>query len=198
MVLRYFMATSYSSIPDHDLLALLKSGNERAYEEIYKRFWALLYRHAIRMLQDEQGAEDTVQEVFLTLWNKANTLELQTSLSGYLYTAVRNKILDHLAHSKVKERYLATLGNFLEAGKCETDHKVRESQLKEILEQEVSALPEGMRKAFTLSRNSEMSYKEIAAQLGISEGVVRNQISRALKVLRSRMGDIALIYLLLK
>lgn len=190
-----FMTTTYSSIPDPDLLALLKSGNERAYEEIYRRYWALLFRHARRILQDEDGAEDVVQEVFLNLWKKADVLELKISLSGYLYTAVRNKILDLMAHSKVKEKYIASLGDFLEASSCETDHRVREKQLKEIIEQELSALPEGMRKAFELSRNTDMSYKEIAAELGVSEGVVRNQISRALKMLRSRVGDVALIYL---
>lgn len=191
------MTAAYSSIPDHDLFALLKSGNDRAYEEIYRRYWALLFRHARRIFQDEDGAEDVVQEVFLNLWNKAEALDLKGSLSGYLYTAVRNKILDQLAHSKVKEKYIASLGSFLDAGSCETDHKVRENQLKLIIERELAALPDGMRKAFELSRKSQMSYREIADELGVSEGVVRNQISRALKILRKRVGDVALLYLFL-
>lgn len=188
---------AYSTIPDQDLLTLLRGGNERAYEEIYKRFWASLYRHARRILQDEDGAEDVVQEVFLALWNKAETLEITGSLSGYLYKSVRNRIFDQVAHSKVREKYMASLSTFMEQGSCETDYVLREKQLKEIIEREIAALPEGMRIAFEMSRNSNMSHKEIAEALGVSEGVVRNQISRALKILRGRIGDIALFYIFL-
>jgi RNA polymerase sigma-70 factor (family 1) len=188
---------AYSLISDGDLFTLFKGGNEKAYEEIYKRFWALLYRHARRLLHDDDGAEDVVQEVFLTLWNKAPVLDLKGSLSGYLYNAVRNKIFDQIAHGKVRAKYMASLEVFLENGDCQTDHLVRERQLKDLIEQEIAALPEAMRRAFELSRNSNLSYKEIAEELGVSEGVVRNQISRALKILRTRLGDIALIYLFL-
>jgi len=188
---------AYSIISDGDLFSLLKGGNERAYEEIYKRFWAVLYRHARRLLHDDDGAEDVVQEVFLTLWNKAPELEIKGSLSGYLYTTVRNKIFDQIAHGKVKAKYMASLRDFIMEGDCQTDYLIREKQLRVMIEAEIALLPEGMRKAFELSRNSNMSYREIAEELGVSENVVRNQISRALKVLRTRFGDLAVLYFIL-
>jgi len=189
---------NYKSYTDQELLALLKTKNELAYKEIYDRFWSILYRHARRMLTDEEEAEDVVQEVFLTLWNKANNIELRTSLANYLYTVVRNKIFDHFDHAKVKARYMASLEKFIEQGNYETDYLVREKQLFSLIQQEIECLPEKMREIFKLSRNSNLSYQEIAAQLNVTENVVRNQISRALKVLRTKFGMLVLIYLYIK
>ncbi|SDC23964.1 RNA polymerase sigma factor, sigma-70 family [Pedobacter soli] len=90
------------------------------------------------------------------------------------------------------------LNDFAEAGRYESDFLVREKQLKELIEIEVAALPEQMRKAFEISRNHDLAHKEIAEQLGVSEGVVRNNISRSLKILREKLGPVVLLYLLLK
>lgn len=188
----------YTSLNDHQLVLQLKARDEKAYKEIYDRFWAVLYRHASRMLSDEEEAEDVVQEVFLNLWSKAHTLELKTSLSNYLYTVVRNRIFDHFDHSKVKEKYMTSLQKFIEHGNCETDFLIREKQLFELIQQEVDSLPERMREIFKLSRNSGMAYQEIAQHLNITESVVRNQISRALTILRTKFGLLAIIYFYFK
>lgn len=189
---------NYKSYTDQELLALLKTKDELAYKEIYERFWSILYRHARRMLTDEEEAEDVVQEVFLTLWNKANNIELRTSLPNYLYTVARNKIFDHFDHTKVKARYMASLEKFIEQGNYETDYLIREKQLFLLIQQEIECLPEKMREIFKLSRNSNLSYQEIAERLSVTENVVRNQISRALKILRTKFGVLALIYLYIK
>jgi RNA polymerase sigma factor (sigma-70 family) len=131
------------------------------------------------------------------LWSKAPFLEVKGSLSGYLYSTVRNRIFDQIAHGKVKAKYITSLAAFADEGECQTHYLVREKQLKGLIEQEIASLPEAMRNAFELSRKSNMSYKEIADELGISENAVRNQVSRALKVLRNRFGDMALLYFIL-
>ncbi|ARS40357.1 RNA polymerase subunit sigma-70 [Sphingobacteriaceae bacterium GW460-11-11-14-LB5] len=186
--------TTYRSYTDHELLALLKTNDESAYKEIYNRFWFVLYGHAKRMLTDDEDAEDVVQDVFLTLWTKSEIIDLKTSLSSYLYTVVRNKIFDRFDHAKVKSKYIASLEKFIERGNYEADFLIREKQLHELIQQEINCLPEKMREIFKLSRHSNLSYQEIAEQLGVSEGVVRNQVSRALKILRSKFGIAILIY----
>lgn len=186
---------NFNDLSDHELVVLLKVGNESAYAEIYQRFSVLLYRHARRMLNDHQEAEDILQEVFLILWNKAPDLDVKSNLAGYLYNSVRNRIFNYLDHSKVKEKYMASLECFLEKGEAQTDHRIRERQLREMIEQELALLPPRMRAAFELSRNSNLSYKEIAEQLNVSESVVRNNVSRALQQLRSKFGTVVLIYL---
>jgi RNA polymerase sigma-70 factor (ECF subfamily) len=188
---------AYTGFSDEKLMALLKQGDKNAYTVIYSRFWALIYRHARKMLQDEQEAEDITQEVFFMLWNKAPELEVKRSLSGFLYTSVRNRIFDRLERGKLMDRYASSLEKHLETAESTTDHLIRERQLKELIEREVTALPEQMRVIFELSRKENLSYKQIAEALGISEGAVRGQLTRALKQLREKLGTLAFLYLIL-
>lgn len=183
----------YGKLSDIELVCLLTKSDSSAYAEIYNRYWAVLYRHAMRMLRDEEMAEDTIQDVFLNLWEKTSIINLRSTLSSYLYAAVRNKILDYWCHKRVKEKYISAFGKFIEKGECETDFLVREKDFRQLIETEIAALPENLRRAFELSRNSNMTYQEIAQELGVSEHVVRNNLSRALKVLRTRFGDLAVI-----
>jgi RNA polymerase sigma-70 factor (family 1) len=189
--------SAYATYTDQQLFALIRTGDKEAYTVVYSRFWAIIYRHARKMLRDEQEAEDITQEVFYMLWNKAPELEVKTSVSGYLYTAVRNKIFNRMKHGKVVAQYAASLGNFMQTSELETDHLIREKQLRELIEHELAALPPQMRIIFELSRNEHLSYREIAEQLGVTEGVVRNQLSRALKQLREKLGTAAFLYLFL-
>ncbi len=187
----------YCAFTDTDLASLLNKGDEKAFAEIYDRYWALLYRHALRMLHDEDTAGDVVQEVFLSLWNKATDINITTSLSSFLYTATRNRILNYWTSEKARQKHIASFQDFVHQHENQADYRVREKLLVALIEGEIAALPENMRTAFELSRNSNLSYKEIAQELGVSEAVVRNNISRALKILRVKFGSLAVILLLL-
>lgn len=186
----------YCVLNDVDLASLLTKGDERAFAEIYDRYWAVLYRHALRMLGDEDPAGDVVQEVFLSFWNKAEETTITTSLSSFLYTATRNRILNYWTSEKARQKHIARFHDFVQQQESGTDYKVRANMLSELIEQEVATLPQHMREAFELSRNQHLSYKEIAEELGVSEHVVRNNVSRALKILRVRLGDLAVLLIL--
>jgi len=112
-----------------------------------------------------------------------------------LYAIVKNKILKVIAHQAVESKYIASLADFATTGECLTDHRVRENQLWAIIDKELATLPEKMRIVFELSRKNNLSHKEIAEQLGISEKTVKNQVNGALKVLRVKLG--IFVYLLL-
>ncbi len=187
----------YANFSDIELHELVKQGSEPAFTVIYQRYWALLYRHALRMLQDEDEAEDAVQETFVLFFNKAKQIELKGSLAAYLYTAVRNRVINHFEHGKVKRRYIAELERFMEEGNVQADYLLREKQLTRLIEQEVAALPKAQREAFELSRSYHLSYKEIAQQLSVSENTVRNNISRAMKILRKKMEGFRLFSFLI-
>lgn len=131
---------------------------------------------------------DVVQDVFLTLWNRKETIQEEHNLSGYLYTAVRNKALNIFAQKKVRDSYEESLLHFANEQTIVTDHLIRERQMTELIEKEITAIPEKMREIFILSRKSYLKNKDIAELLGISEHTVATQIKRALKVLRLRIG----------
>lgn len=183
----------YNSLSDLELMNLLKSGNQDAFAEIYERYFGPLYLHAYKRIRDKDEARDLVQELFSHLWSKRDTLEPRTSFSNYLYTWVRNSILNIIAHKIVEEKYLSSLPGWINDAESLTDHRVRERQLAAIIEKEIDALPPRMRAVFELSRKSNMSYKEIAEKLEITEQSVRSHVKNALKILRMKLG--VLVYL---
>lgn len=178
----------FGSLSDLELTDLLKRGDAAAYTVIYNRYFNELYLHAYQRLRDKDEAQDVIHELFAGLWNKRETITIKSSLAAYLYTAVRNRIMDVIAHQQVETKYVSSLQNFLEAGYCVTDHQVRERLLAALIEKEIAELPSKMREVFELSRKKVLSHKEIAAELNISEQTVRKQINNALKILRSRLG----------
>lgn len=184
--------SNYNKLSDDELLALLKKSDSNAFAEVYNRYKVLLHTHAYKKLPDREEAKDIVQDVFTTLWkNRENNAF--NNLPGYLYTAVRNSVINHITRNGVKTRYITSIQNFSASGQIIADHLIREKQLAEIIEKEIEALPSKMRAVFELSRKEHLSHKEIAQRLDISEKTVDKQISNALKILKTRMGMAAFL-----
>jgi RNA polymerase sigma-70 factor (ECF subfamily) len=183
----------YQNLSDVELTAFLKKGDQQAFTEIYERYWAILLRHARRMLQDDEETRDVLQDVFSTLWNKAPVLEFNTSLSAFLYALVRNKILNLVVRDKVKANYLSSLDQFLGYGESTADHQIRIKQLAGRIEEELALLPPKMREVFELSRKHNLSYSQISEKLMISENTVKKQISNAIRQLRFKLKILFLV-----
>jgi RNA polymerase sigma-70 factor (family 1) len=186
----------YSKLSDAELSGLLRGGDRLAFAEIYTRYKWLLHAHAYKWMSDREEAKDIIHELFSDLWDKHESIVFSTTLSGYLYASVRNKILNRVAHKKVESSYAGSLQGYLDRGESQTDHLVRENMLRAIIEKEVAALPAKMREVFELSRNANLSHKEIAQRLDISEQTVRKHIQHALRTLRLRLGIFIFLYML--
>jgi len=184
------------TLSDAELVDLLKSGDQLAYTEIYDRYILILLNHAYNKTRDREEAKDIVHEVFTTLWARRENFNCQSNLSGYLYAAVRNNILNQVVHNDVKGKYLASIAQFINNNNSQiiTDHLVREHQLSSIIEKEIAELPPKMREVFELSRKQHFSHKQIAEKLDISEQTVSKHVTNALRILRVRLG--IFIYLL--
>lgn len=181
---------SYKKYDDLELFAFFKAGDERAFCEIYERYWGVLYRHTLRLLKDEDTAEDVVQEVFVNLWDKARELDISLSISSYLYASVRNRVLNVIQKEKHQEKYINSFAKFLNNSEATTDHRLREQMLKERIETAVHLLPRKMKNIFEMSRVRQLSYKEIAQELNISDKTVKKQVSNAIKILRLKLSSL--------
>ncbi|WP_207420290.1 RNA polymerase sigma factor [Desertivirga brevis] len=180
----------YKNLSDKEIFEQLKKADRTAFSEIYERYWGILFRHARRMLQDDNEAKDLVQDVFATLWAGAPEITLTSSLSAYLYASVRNKVFNLIERGKVKQNYQASLENFILAGEYTTDNAILEKELARRIEAEIKLLPPKMREVFELSRKHHLSYREIAWELKISENTVKKQINKALTSLRLKISVI--------
>ncbi|MBN9383165.1 MAG: RNA polymerase sigma-70 factor [Chitinophagaceae bacterium] len=189
---------AYSTLSDVELTDLLMSGDQGAFTEIYTRYKWVLFLHALKRLGDREQAKDIVQELFTTLWDRRTELDLRSHLSGYLYAAIRNRVIKIFTHQRVVTGYIASLGTAIHEDDCITDHKVRQSSLAALIEKEINELPEKMREVFVLSRKHHLSNKEIALKLSIKESTVKRQVSNALKILRTKLGLFVWLMLLLR
>jgi len=178
----------YKEFSDHELVALLKESDQVAYTEIFCRYNKLLYSHAYNKLREREEAKDIVHEIFYSLWAQREKSLPTTNLIGYLFSAVRFKIADLLSKRTVQNKYIASFQNYIDQQPAYTDHLVREKQLRDIIDEEIRALPPRMQEVFKLSRYEKLSYKEIAGKLNISEETVKDQIKKALRILRIKLG----------
>ncbi|MBN8879846.1 MAG: RNA polymerase sigma-70 factor [Sphingobacteriales bacterium] len=186
------------TLSDNELLLLLQKDNHTAFTEIYNRFKGLLIVHAYNKLNNRDEAKDIVQELFATVWDNRRELQIRETLSGYLYTAIRNRVIKYISRKKSERHYLETLNKVVEANNSPTDYLVREHQLSKLIEDEIDQLPSKMKACFLLSRKHNLSHREIAEELGISELTVKKQVANALKVLRTKLGLFAYIIMLIR
>lgn len=182
------MVFEYSALSDNDLYLLFKKADAAAYTVIYNRYFDVLYLHAYSKLKDTDEAKDLIQEIFVSLWNKKETVNISTSLKSYLYVSVRNKVLDYISHQQIANRYADSLQAFIDKGNCITDHLVRERLLSKIIDHQIAQLPEKMRVIFEMSRKEVLSHKQIAQRLNLSEDTVKKQVANAVKILRNKLG----------
>ena len=184
---------NYKTYTDQQLLDLLKKGDEAAFTEVYDRYSALLLIHADNKLQDEDEARDVVQDVFVRLWEKRAQVNVNSNLSGYLYNSVRNQIFNMIKHQKVISSYTESLLDANTNSEIYADHLIREKQFAAMIAAEIAALPPRMREVFELRRMENLSNKEVAERLNITELTAADQMKKAVKALKIRIGLIIIL-----
>lgn len=184
---------------DRLLVKKLILGDEKAFEKLFENYRNILYRYCLGMVVSKPYAEEIVQEVFLTVWEKRTTLNPDLSFKSFLFTITRNKTIIFLKRaSKSKEIYEEIFYNSQKFANA-ADRPLREAEVNKIKQEALDLLPPKRRQIFEMSRNEGKSYEEIAMELDISVNTVKNQMSKALNTLREFLlnnGDIALTLLL--
>jgi len=184
--------TVYDKLTDQELISMLKTGNEQALTGIYFRYWDKLLVVAANHLDNIAEAEEILQDIFLSLWQRRETLELKYSLATYLSVAVKYRIIN-LMDKQYRQRAKVEKSNqsFVEEFAPSAESLLLEKELMEQIALSVKQLPEKCRIVFTLSRMEGKSHKQIAAELDISEKTVVNHLTKAIKDIRS---DLAIVY----
>ena len=183
------------SVTDYHILT---DGNgDDGFKRIFESYYPRLLRFAQEYVGNIEDAEDILQNVFLTLWEKRNSLRADTNLYSYMLTLVKSECIDLLKHRKVVSRHEAsqkavqqqeTAFNYYSISKFDPEQMDIES-LELLAERAISELPEQCRRVFEMSRYEGLRYKEIAQRLGISVKTVESHISHALKMLRLTLKD---------
>jgi RNA polymerase sigma-70 factor (ECF subfamily) len=147
-----------------------------------------MYVVAAKALREKTNAADVIQDVFLSLWNRRHELKIEGSLTNYLHTAVRYKAIHHIEKNITRRDYLAVLAdvsvNWLPPN-AEVDLQLEE--LQKALSTVVTRMPPKMQQVYILSRQQQLSHKEIAEQLSVSVETVKKHIQHALQLIKAAL-----------
>lgn len=184
---------------DIELVNLLTQDNEAAFSELYIRNKDKLYYFCLNLLKSKEDANDIVQEIFTRIWESRNFINPDLSFSSFLYKIARNRILNYFRSVDIDLKVKSIL-----AQRDPVEEDIIESNLiyteyQKILKGAIEALPPQRKKIFNMSREDNMTHKEIAAQLGISVNTVQEHISESLRFIKKHFNkhtDLSLSLLL--
>ncbi|KAA3638420.1 MAG: RNA polymerase sigma-70 factor [Bacteroidetes bacterium] len=181
-------------LTDAELIALLRTDDERAVEFLFREHYDYLCGAVYRVLPRAEAVEDLVQEVFFELWRKRHKLQINTSFRAYLRKAAVNKTLNYIRDQRIKTIDVEKAPE-PSSRHTEVTEALEGKELQQKIDDAIDELPERCRMVFVLSRFEEKSYKEIAEELDISVKTVENQISKALKHLRQALNFLGVVAL---
>ena len=170
---------------EHSLVLRLIDGDEDAFCELYAAYKNRLIYFVMRFLKSREYAEDIFQDAFTIVWQGRRFINPDASFSAYLYTIVRNRILNQLRdlanQDKLKEQILSQAVNYTN----ETKDTILANDLRQFISRGLQQLTPRQREIFKMSREQQMSHREIAEALGISVNTVQESISISLRTLRA-------------
>ena len=168
------------------LINQLKDGDEKAYEKLVKTYGDSLFGYSLSLSGDHHSASDIVQEVFIKTYEYKKKLNHNYSIEGFLRRSVYNKFIDNYyknkSRSKLHENYLRILNQLVSIPDEESSIRL------EKLRKEIENLPKKIKEIFVLSKTNGYTNVEISSHLGISVKTVESNITKAYKILRSKLN----------
>jgi RNA polymerase sigma-70 factor (family 1) len=178
--------TSHQPISDESLIAALQQSSVKAFEEIYNRYWYRLYRFVYQETGTREEAEELVQDLFTSLWNRREQLAVR-HLGAYLTVSIRNLttnyIKSQITHRKYQE--YSIMHEIRQASL--TEETVYYADLARAVDEAMAKLPERTLAIFKLSRFERQSVRDIARTMNMTEKAVEYHITKSLKVMQAQL-----------
>ena len=168
------------------LLKLIKQGDQIAFRHLFYQYADSLERFITYYIHDREKSQDLVLDIFTYIWENRQNFEIKLTLKAYLFQATRNKSFTYIRDKKIPV-YLEEMEGMEIVQNYDSELELQE--LHHLIEEAVSLLPDKCREIFRKSREENLTNKEIAGQLHISEKTVEGQITIALKKIRIHLGD---------
>jgi len=178
------------------ILQKLKAGEQSAFDNIFRSYYKYLVSIAYKYTQNMEVSRDLAQEVYLDLWKRRESIDIDHSIKFFLRKATINKCLANkrkssrmLVNSEITDNY--------DSVDDTTSNLIGFRELNNVIEGVVNELPDRCRQVFKASRYDNLSHKEIAESLDISVKTIENQMTKALKYLRTNLKKLGLISFLM-
>ena len=178
---------------DNHILELLCNGNHQAFDDVYIAYYNKIKNFINGLIKSDYEAEELTQDIFMKLWINRETIDPNKSFNSYMYTIARNTAFNYLKHKIVETTY--EYNHSIPEGIEETEEIIFANEIKLLIDLTIEKMPEKRKQIFKLSRNEGFTNQEIAEKLNLSKKTVENQISLALKELRSIISCFLLFFL---
>lgn len=176
--------TKYDGLQENELVSFLREGNEDALKLLYDNHVRKLHYFILRTAKSEQLAEDVVQDVFIKIWENRLQIDPEQPFKTYLYTIAKRHLLNLLKRVQQEAGILDEIRKYTIPVENTTELHIEYSESNEILNEAISKLPTQCREIFVRCKIQGHSYKQVAAQLGITEGTVNGQMVKALRSIK--------------
>ena len=160
----------------------------RAFEATFKEHFPALCAFARKYVHDYDTATEIVHDVFVRLWDKREEIDPEKSVKSYLFTSVHNRCLNYIRDNKKFRTSEDEFERIKNRGTSDVEEAMNASELEEQISKALDELPEQCRKIFMMNRFEDMRYKQIAEKLNLSVKTVEAQMSKALRILREKLG----------
>jgi RNA polymerase sigma factor (sigma-70 family) len=171
------------SISDQELLLQIQHGDHDAFDILFDRYWQRLFQSARARLNDSDTAQDIVQEIFIKIWQRRATLNINGPIENYLQSAVRLSVISHYRSKKATEVQLEDALERINMLEDSIESLTDYLELEKTLQQTVELMPEMLKRVYQL-RSENLSVKAIAGELGLADQTVKNYISEVSRRLR--------------
>jgi RNA polymerase sigma-70 factor (family 1) len=187
----------YTTLSDTALVRLLRSSDEGAFREIYRRYWHPLFLTARRRLYSQENAEEAVQDIFVDIWSRRNQVEI-LDLKRYLFKSIKYKVINLIKARLIRQEFDTDTTHAGDSGAdlC-TENEIAYLDLYNAIEVGLLGLPVKTQTIFRLNRLENQSVREISARLSIPERTVEYHITQSLRMLKKHLQDYVLTALLL-
>jgi RNA polymerase sigma-70 factor, ECF subfamily len=166
----------------------MAEGDQRALRFFFDKYYDSLCNYVNLYIHDKEASEDIIQDIFIYFWEKRGVITIETSVKSYLFRASRNKFLNYLRNEKTHHTLELDAGSGFETTVNPDVNLIDSEKLTDIIETFVGGLPSRCREIYQLRTYDELTCKEIATRMKISEKTVENQITIARKRLKEQLA----------
>ncbi len=184
-----------SGIDEDNLVRRLISGDQTAFELLFKYYYPGLVVFASNIVLNRDEAEEIVQDFFVRLWENRSAVKSGNAFKSYVFTSVKNRSINFLKNASVKQHVVDELKKQMQSEMRFNPDIYVNSEIQQKLKEAFEKLPQRTAEIFTLSRFKGYTNSEIAENLGLSKRTVETQVSNALKILRKELKSYSTLLL---
>ena len=189
--------TNRNDITEQELIQALKQGSHKAFEHLYQMYAKRLYAYCLQFTKSVEESEDIVQDVFIKLWTSREKIKQDDTLRSLLFIMAKHHLINAYRTRLLQPVYEDYLEYTEALSVDDTHHKVEYDEFVRQVRKAIETLPATQQKVIALSRFQQLSNKEIANKLSLSEQTVKNQLSLGIKSLKEKLGRIMFILMFL-